>query len=304
MQDKAVISAPGITFTLCAASDVGRLRESNEDGFALSDAETGLLLTEGGACAIDGRKRVLLAVSDGMGGENAGEVASGLALQALRDRVAATLDDGPHQATLRRAFERANDVVTGAGVGPAREGMGATLVAALIDGAEAILASVGDSRAYLLRRGELTQLTRDQNLHQYLLERGGVVPEDTRSLRYRSVLLQAIGRAASLWVPVSRLSLRRHDRLLLCSDGLPSELGNDEIRFLLAGDLPPERIGANLVGAPNDRGGHDNITVALLFAEGADLVEPTPDESVAATVGFFDTRDDPTERAPRLESGR
>lgn len=285
---------PAIRFTLCAASDVGRVRQSNEDAFSLSDAATDRVLTDGGRCVIDASKPVLLAVSDGMGGENAGEVASALALQALRHAVAASLGEAGHAETLRKAFASANDIVTTAGLGPACEGMGATLVAALLDGSHAYIAGVGDSRAYVLRRGELAQLTKDETLLQYLIDRGGVPPRDFEASHYRNMLLQAIGHADPLSVSVSRLALRRHDRLLLCSDGLSNELNDAEIRFLLATDLPLEQACGNLIGAANDRGGHDNVTVALVCAEGAHLPEASPGEPVAATVVSLDIREHST----------
>lgn len=283
-----IAKGPDMGFTVCGASDVGRTRDSNEDAFSVSDAATSALLTQGEMRVVDGTKPILVAISDGMGGENAGEVASFLALHALRQRVAVKLGQGADRDTLRDAFEYANDIVTSAGSSPVRAGMGATLVAALLDGPQATIAAVGDSRAYVLRRGELLRLTKDQNLLQYLIDRGAIPPGDIGAFPYRSVILQAIGRAASLVVPTSRLALRRNDRLLVCSDGLSSELDDDEIRFLLAADMRLDRICGSLIRAANDRGGRDNITVVLVSAEGAGLPEPTAGESVAATFAPLD----------------
>jgi serine/threonine protein phosphatase PrpC len=160
--------------------------------------------------------------------------------------------------------------------------MGATLVAALVAGTQAWVANVGDSRAYVLRGDEFVQVTKDQSMLQSLIDAGVLTPEQIAKFPNRNVILQAVGQSQDLQVPVSRLELRRHDLLLLCSDGLWEELDDETIRTILATTPELGLARDRLIAAANEHGGHDNITVVLASVTGAAMTEAT--QSVHATL--------------------
>lgn len=147
--------------------------------------------------------------------------------------------------------------------------MGATLTAVFVRGDTATIAEVGDSRAYLIRRGVIKQLTKDQSLAQVLIDKGALDPARADDMPFKNVILQAMGRGARIEVALARLSLRARDCLLLCSDGLTRHVSDDEIRDIV---LPATRLDAAckaLVDLANERGGADNVTVVLAGVGGA-----------------------------------
>jgi serine/threonine protein phosphatase PrpC len=268
----ALLSVFGMT-------DVGRMRETNEDAFLVGDARVtrrNAPLTSRVACPMSAPS-ILVAVADGMGGENAGEVASELALRASHEELARALPEREAPSALRAAFRKANAAVLAAADAPDREGMGSTLVALLFEAGQAYIANVGDSRAYLLRGGDLIPLTRDQTYLQYLIDQGELSSEQIATFPYKNLLIQAIGASEALDVPIQRLSLRRDDLLLLCSDGLTREIEVDQARAIVQASTPLEEMCHRLVAAANDQGGHDNVTVVLARATG-DLPPPQPGE--------------------------
>jgi protein phosphatase len=260
-------SARGMSIAVCGATDVGIARSNNEDAFKVVDL---------------GPRGTLLLVCDGMGGENAGEVASALAVEAITEHLA-TSEDDDLAAALRCAVEHANALVQAAADVPSRRGMGTTVVAALVAGAEVFTAEVGDSRAYVLRGGSLTQITKDQTYVQLLLEQGLVAPEAIEGSVAKHVVLQALGKAPTMIVAQRRLALRSGDQLLLCSDGLSSFVTDAEIRDVLLASASLHEACASLVAAANGRGGHDNVTV-LAALLGAPLPAPASFEGVAETL--------------------
>jgi serine/threonine protein phosphatase PrpC len=264
-------------------TDVGRERSNNEDGFLVAHAY-GIRSFDAGPVACRDETPLLLAVSDGMGGEAAGEVASALALESLRTSVAHLLLSTTPDVALRAAFEYANRSVIDAAETSARAGMGATLTAALVTSPYVHVSTVGDSRAYLLRAGRLVRLTRDQSYAQMLIDRGELRPDEVEAFPLRNVILQAIGRAPALSIIVGRLELRRGDRLLLCSDGLSGELKDEEIAAILAQDCAPDSVCEALIAAANARGGHDNITVVTAAFDGPRLAMPSADDPVVGTL--------------------
>lgn len=258
-----------IRLTVCGVTDVGVEREHNEDAFVIADVMTGDAIDGARPRSVDVAKQpVLLAVADGMGGENAGEVASALTIETLRLGLARAFLRTDRVGSLRTAFEQTHVTVTSAASSPGREGMGATLVAAVVDGSRATVAWVGDSRAYLYGRGSLSQLTKDQSLLQRLIDGGGIDPARIADFPHRNVILQAIGRAPTsvLDIPTCEVLLEPGDLLLLCSDGLSGELEHEGIRALLDADVPLDLAAARLVAHANERGGRDNITVVLARA--------------------------------------
>jgi serine/threonine protein phosphatase PrpC len=251
-------------------SDVGRVREINEDAFLFADLERGQFAGSDAIARFDvGSRGALLAVSDGMGGHKAGEVASAITLESLYRALVETAPGGKAER-IKGAVEQANQAVVEAGKRPSLAEMGATLTAVLVEGGEAYIAEVGDSRAYLLRDGVLRQLTEDQSFTQAMVNAGGMSPEEANTSAWRNVILQAMGHAAELKVALGRLSLRQRDLLLLCSDGLTSQVSDADVRDAILATSTLDAACERLVALANERGGADNITV-LLAGVGGDL---------------------------------
>ena len=252
-----------LSITACGVTDVGVVREHNEDAFVVADAKTGAIVDVARPQLLGGP--LLVAVADGMGGENAGEVASAMTLESLRTNLARSFTHREPSAALTSSIHQAHEAIVAASASPGRTGMGATLVAALIDGHTAWVASVGDSRVYLLRDGVLSQVTRDQSLLQRLIDEGQIAPEDVASFPHKNVILQAVGHAATptLWIPMIEVPLHDQDVLMLCSDGLSGEVDDAELCSILATTVPLDITAARLVSRANERGGNDNITVVL-----------------------------------------
>lgn len=255
----------GIVVEVRGITDVGMSRSNNEDAFTVADANAGREINVADSAKrltlVD--SRLLLAVSDGMGGENAGEVASALVLESLREHLSANVDDVDPADALANAVHHANTRVTEAASEPGRTGMGATLVAVIIDGTTAVTAEIGDSRLYLLRDGVLGQLSKDQT-HLEILRQQGLLTEDLMKSRAKNIVLQACGKAESLIVAQRRLALANGDRLLLCSDGLTLHVEDAEIQTVLATpNMSTFTACETLVKMANDRGGKDNVTVLI-----------------------------------------
>jgi PPM family protein phosphatase len=228
-----------VKITAAAASDIGRVREGNEDAF-LNDAP-------------------LFAVADGIGGHQGGEVASRLALdtvEVLFKRGRGTLADHVREAN-RAVFERS-------GRDAAVAGMGTTLTAAVAEAGRLRLAHVGDSRAYLLRGGRLRMLTEDHTLVQQMVERGEITEQEADVHPHRSVLTRALGTEPDVQIDEGVLDAQDGDRILLCSDGLSGMVPDEEIERILRDTAEPKDAVRELVRAANAAGGVDNITVLVL----------------------------------------
>lgn len=232
-----------------ARTDVGRVRTQNEDAYlAVPEAR-------------------LFAVADGLGGHAGGEVASRIAVRTLSERLG---DGRPHGLPDRPAIEGAIGDANAAIRSAAEEnralaGMGTTITALLLaaDGAYRI-AHVGDSRAYLLRDGELRRLTRDHTYVQEMVERGRLTDEQARLHPRSSMLTRALGIEAGVDVSLYEGSARPGDRFLLATDGLTGLLPESDLRSFLADEDSPEELVADLVKAANAAGGTDNITVVVV----------------------------------------
>ena len=256
---------------VAAYTDVGLVRKNNEDAFVVANLDEDRPATMSGARRINvGDRGVLLAVSDGMGGAKAGEVASAIVVDTLRRELAEAPPSASRRAVLTAAVESAHHAVEEAArADKKRSGMGATLTAVFVRGESAYIAEVGDSRAYLLRRGVMKQLTKDQSLAQVLIDKGALDPANTEDMPFKNVILQAMGRGKKLKVALARLSLRARDCLILCSDGLTRHLSDDQIREVV---LPAPRLDLacrTLVDLAKEAGGADNITVILAGVGGA-----------------------------------
>ena len=232
-----------------AATDVGRMRKNNEDSYLSSQP--------------------VAAVADGMGGHSAGEVASAIAIEEL----AALGSRGPWEnetaATddLKQAILRANRRIREMAAGDRKLlGMGTTLVALLEDGDMVHVANVGDSRGYLLRQGELSQVTVDHSLVQELVDDGRLSPEDAERHPQRSVITRALGIDPEVEFDLFTYKLQVGDRLLLCSDGLSDVVEPSQIRNVLLRVRNSHQAARKLVTVANEQGGPDNITVIVVDA--------------------------------------
>jgi len=287
-----------------AVTDVGRARVNNEDAFTIRDLATGEKIEESGAQqAIDVLDHgVLLALSDGMGGAEAGEVASALVLESLHAALASGAPaKGAIDEQLEAAVLRANQQVLEAARSENRRGMGATLTALFVRGDEAYIAEVGDSRAYLLRNGRLRQITRDQSLVQLLVDQGVMSPEEARTSTNKNVILQAVGLSSDVRVAIARLRLRRGDRVLLCSDGVSNAISDAELLQIVA-QSDPRNACQTMIALANDRGGDDNQTAIVADLVGDGL--PLPDEFETVTETYevlqaFEVGTSSSEEPPR-----
>jgi PPM family protein phosphatase len=272
-----------VNLTVCARTDIGK-RATNEDAFVIADLTGNSLVTTTPISRFEiGAHGVLLAVSDGMGGHAAGEVASALVVESLRRSMAASVPSVETDSLLPRAVEKANREAWEASQAPGRQGMGATVTALFLDGATAHIAEVGDSRAYVLRGGELLQVTRDQSYVQLLVDAGTLSPEDAARAPFRNVIMQAMGQKPDVQVALGKLALRRKDCFLVCSDGLTNKVPPDEIARTILGAPRLDVACDRLIALALERGGDDNIT-AILGGVSGDLPPLVAGETIASTL--------------------
>jgi serine/threonine protein phosphatase PrpC len=243
-------------------TDVGRQREANEDNLVLAAP--------------------VFAVADGMGGARAGEVASRMAAEAFRD----PRDSGqPPERQLERVAQEANRRIYELALHDEnRRGMGTTLTATLVAGDAVSIGHVGDSRAYRLRDGGLTQLTQDHSLVAELERSGQLTPEAAEHHPQRSIITRALGPEPEVEVDTHTHSARAGDVYLLCSDGLTGMISDDETATILRAAPSLESAAEALVRAANQSGGKDNITVVLFRldddGEGPAGEPPTAEETI------------------------
>ncbi|HEX3763391.1 MAG TPA: protein phosphatase 2C domain-containing protein [Kofleriaceae bacterium] len=279
MNDPAPLAS--LDIVIAGASDVGQVREHNEDHFLVGDLDSMLPVDVAEPWAGSCQRGPLLVVCDGMGGVEGGEIASELAaLVTWREmkRTPDTRDPEVFARLLRRAVRVANhDVHAMARREPGLRGMGTTLSAAGVVGDRLILATVGDSRAYVLRGGALVQVTRDQSLQSALLA-AGHSPNEAASAG--GAILQALGVADDVEPSLSMIELRGGDRVLLCSDGLHGLVGDPALALLLG---EPHSVADSvklLIAAARAAGGSDNITAVVCELSGARLLSPTGDSDL------------------------
>ncbi len=278
-------NSAAIRVRLFGRTDVGQIREHNEDNFLVADlTRKSRSLMETDRVQGVAERGTLLGVCDGMGGAAAGEVASQLAVDIIYEKL--TQGDPPrnHDDLARRlvnAVEEAGGRIFGeARADRTRRGMGTTAtIAALLD-SRLFVAQVGDSRAYVLRGDKFVQVSRDQSLVNQLIEAGQLTEEEAETFEHNNIILQALGTAETVQVDLTYVDLRHGDTLLVCSDGLSGMVRADEMREVLLGHREPFDACKELVDRANRAGGHDNITVIVAVFEGA-LPPPGPQDVLA-----------------------
>jgi PPM family protein phosphatase len=252
------MALPPLRIAARGLTDVGQRREQNQDSL-LIDEPLGLFV-----------------VADGMGGHAGGGTASRLAVETIRKAILAAREeepelfgsgaegeDNPLPDVLGYAVEQACAAIfEAAQLDPDLAGMGTTVTAVLVDGSSAFVAHVGDSRAYLLRSGHIYQVTQDHSLVAEQLRIGAITEEDARTSRYKNIITRSVGFERDVVVDLLGLELEAGDAIVACSDGLSNLVGDQEILALVEehGDEAVDQ----LVDLANQRGGDDNITVAMI----------------------------------------
>lgn len=273
-----------------AITHPGKVRKNNEDAYLLSTLDGEEPIINGPARSLKvGEPGLLVAVADGMGGAAAGEVASREGLAALSlflfghwGRLpAGKVVESELYRSLETAVEEASDAVLRySDDDRTARGMGSTLTAAIIWNGCAYVAQIGDSRAYLLRDNVLHQVTEDQTLVNDLVAQGSLTREQARTHPQRNMITQALGSPQPLRVVLQRLSLRRGDRLLCCSDGLHGEVTDARIQDVLSQGFSPRRSLELLVEDALAHGGRDNITGVILSLNDPSLPLSTAGEAI------------------------
>ena len=292
------------TIHVCVAgrTDVGQRRSENQDAFLvidLTNAEAGGVQLEpdvatGAAVSGEfalGEKGALCLVADGMGGAAAGGVASNMAVACIEDELRKhwmkDRNTSPQRFAqrLKEAVEAGNSRIHQASLSDARfRGMGTTVTAVGILDGFLYVAQVGDSRAYLLRLGTASQLTRDQSFIQHLVDSGTMTEEEAERSNHRNMILQALGTSPQVEVDLTYQELRRSDVVVVCSDGLSKIVSRDELAEMARQYPDPAVFCDELVALVNQRGAPDNITVIAARLDGAGLEEPVDGESVGRNV--------------------
>jgi serine/threonine protein phosphatase PrpC len=278
------VSSSPVNVSVFGLSDVGRVRKNNEDNFVVCNLTTGEIgLTPALRNHRVGPAGSLLMVADGMGGEASGEVASQICTVTVPKRLYDQLKsrEGASEADfvsfLRESIEFANQTIfQKAQSDPNCRGMGTTTTAAALLGSRLYVAQVGDSRAYLIRNEQMTQLTRDQTFLNYLKDIGAEMPEEPEKDSRRSILTQAVGSGESVDVKVTYTQVHVGDRVLLCSDGLYNMVEFPEILAIAGGEGSLADRCKALIEKANANGGTDNVTVVLFELTGEGLPPADP----------------------------
>ena len=239
---------------LGAKTDLGRVRDNNEDKWDFYEPEDPAVLAGKGS---------FYAVADGMGGHSAGQIACELALKTVLS-VYYTDPSPDKDNSLRRAVTEANGLIYDtAQTVPDRQGMGTTLTAAVLCEDTLLIAQVGDSRAYLLRGGRITQMTEDHSWVAEQVRLGTMTLAEAQVSPFRNIITRSVGTAASVEPDIFTHQVQAGDTFVLCSDGLTGHVDPDEIQAIVQNQSPSAAATA-LIEAANERGGRDNITALIL----------------------------------------
>lgn len=289
-------------------TNVGKVRQNNEDNFLvvnLADHDFYNIdnpIKE--VISLDTDKELLIAVADGLGGALAGEIASQLTVDVVKEKLIeleniSEFSQYPFYERLRLAVEMVNQVIIQHSLNNVQcTGMGSTFTGVSICKNYAYIAQVGDSRAYLIRDNQIIQLTKDQSLVGQLLEASYITEEEAENHHLRNVILQALGGQAHINVVITRVSLKVGDILLVCSDGLTTSIKNQQILSLINDHLDLKTITENLITMANKQGGLDNITVVLAKVnqilnykqiEELEITTLLRDEALPKDINFIET---------------
>lgn len=260
---RAILDVYGSAIYQCGyVSDVGMVREGNEDAYLVIDQSTHQI----GAADRWG----LFVVADGMGGALAGEQASSMAVRDSAHHILQELGKDPFDppALIEQAIKRANTAIyQAAKQNPQWSGMGTTLTCCLLWGEQAYFGHVGDSRAYLINALGIEKITRDHSLVGRLLEMGQITPDEAAVHPQRNLIYRSLGAYAAIEVDNSQRTINPNDRVLLCSDGLTEHVSDEEIQRIVMAQADPRLAVRHLVNLANQRGGDDNITAVLFQIE-------------------------------------
>jgi PPM family protein phosphatase len=246
-------------YTFCTKTDPGRARDNNEDAVSFDEVTR------------------LGVLADGMGGYNAGEIASGMATAFIKSEMSRWLSEaGKHAKAreVRRALEICVDnanrsIYNAASSNTHYSGMGTTLVVAVFQETNLLLGHIGDSRCYRLRSGEFQQITKDHSLLQEQIDAGMITPEQAATSNYKNLVTRALGVEDAVMLELNEHDVETGDLYVMCSDGLSDMVDDAEIAGILATDGTLDEKATRLVSAANEHGGRDNITVMMVHA-GAD----------------------------------
>ena len=248
-----------MNYTFYTKTDPGRARANNEDAVAVDD------------------NTQLCVLADGMGGYNAGEIASGMATAFIKSEMARWLAEAGRQAKIkeiRRAMEICVDnanrsIFNASDSNPQYSGMGTTLVVGVFHGATLVLGHIGDSRCYRLRNSELSQITKDHSLLQEQIDAGLITQEQAASSSIKNLVTRALGVEDAVMLELNEHAVEVGDCYLMCSDGLSDMVDDAQIASILGGPVPIEQKADSLVAAANEQGGRDNISVLLVEVDAA-----------------------------------
>jgi PPM family protein phosphatase len=305
------------TVEIHAASHVGRIRKGNEDNYLLlkiaeakvwtGTQEDGEFVIESQRFEVDGNG-IVMAVSDGMGGALAGEVASTMAVETVSEKMLDTDTDktlSPEEQEhflinkLYDATVFANHLIHQQGRSdPQFQGMGATFTALGVTPEATDIIQVGDSRAYLVRGGKIYQVTKDQSLVQQLIDAQQISAEEAETHTLKNVILQALGAQNEIYPVSARVAPHNNDVFILCTDGLSNKVSAAEIQQIILDNLDQlHNACASLIRMANENGGEDNITLVIARFAGDSLTEPE-EEGVKLELidlgGIHDTADQDT----------
>ena len=248
-------------YDICTDTDSGLARDNNEDAVAF-DVQTGLCI-----------------LADGMGGYNAGEVASGMACAFIKSEMSRWLSQAGLHASgkeVKRAMEicvqNANhSIFNAANSNPQYTGMGTTLVVGVFQAGRLVLGHIGDSRCYRLRAGEFQQITKDHSLLQEQIDAGLITPEQALTAANKNLVTRALGVEDTVQLDVTEHRVQAGDLYLLCSDGLSDMVRDQPIADIMLGHANLEQKATQLIAAANAGGGRDNISVVLTYAKEATI---------------------------------
>ncbi|MFN2502443.1 MAG: PP2C family serine/threonine-protein phosphatase [Pyrinomonadaceae bacterium] len=297
-----------------ATSHIGRVRKGNEDNYLLlniSGAKAWTSSQEDGEFVIESQRfeiddsGVVMAVSDGMGGALAGEVASTMAVETVSEKLLDEDSDEPvtpeenDHFLINRLYNAtvfANSLIHQQGrTDPQFQGMGATFTGIGVTPEAADIIQVGDSRAYLVRKGKIYQITKDQSLVQQLIDAQQISAEEAETHTLKNVILQALGAQNEIYPVSARVQPCQNDVFLICSDGLSNKVGAADMQRIILDNFDElQKACAGLVKLANDNGGEDNITVVLAKFIGDGLPKAAEDGVKLELIdlgGIHDTAD-------------